>query len=119
MKRLITAGLATAAIAGPLVGAGTAHADNYQDVQFLALLEAHGVQANMLGIPMAHGVCNNINAYRYSSGLWPATEYAIRQVYNTTDYSMTWDLSSWFTASAVVVYCPWNQLPDNSGTEVL
>ncbi len=118
-KALAVAGLGAMITLGSLVGAGTASADNSQDVQFIALLEYAGIQGNALGIPMAYGACANVDANRYSYGLWPATDHAIDQVYYASP-GLTRDGALRFVSAAIVVYCPWNLLSgNNNGGSVL
>jgi hypothetical protein len=67
----------------------------------------------MLDIPQAHAACANVDAYRYSSGLWAATDYAINQTAATAP-GLFGDDPLEFLSGAKVVYCPWNLLSGDS-----
>jgi hypothetical protein len=88
--------------AGLVLGAGIAKADNGQDVQFIQLLDSHGINANG-SEQMAHNVCTNLDA-----GFTPAQE--VNAVYQATPLNR--DQSMVFAVTALVVYCPWHEGQD-------
>ena len=99
-----------------MAGTPSAHADNAQDVVFLALLEEHGIQGNVLGIPWAHRVCDNTDAWQASGyPLGSALVTEVNRVYAETDRYFTRDSAEWFVAISVVTYCPWNN-PSSGGS---
>ena len=63
MKRLITAGLATAAIAGSFIGAGAAHADPFG----VSGMGCETVRWGFLGLTQKRTICDTP---RYADGHW-------------------------------------------------
>lgn len=96
--------LASIAIGG-LLGAGltqvaVARADS-PELQFAQLLAQHQITVDTLGFTWAHQVCEHLD-----NGSTLMTE--VGKVYAATDSDFSWDSSEWFVATAVVVFCPWN-----------
>ena len=111
MNKTLIGGVAATAVALGITGAVTAspaQAINQQDVQFIQLLDSHGITANGLRTQWGHGICTDLTNH-YSVG-WTqvdAFHYAVNSVYHNTAANFTANDSMWFVASAVTVYCPW------------
>jgi hypothetical protein len=93
---LVSAG-ALFGLAAAVGGAGVARADFHSDVQFLSLLDQHGIQVQ--NTSWAHGICADLDA-----GSSPFEE--VNKVYYGSPLNR--DQSMWFTSAAIVVYCPWH-----------
>lgn len=101
---------------GGLIGAGLmqtaiARSDTL-DSEFVNLLAEHNIQPNGLGITWAHQICDNLD-----HGSTPVIES--EKVYNATGLDMDEDKSTWFTAAAIVVYCPQHGVTDDHLTEAV
>jgi hypothetical protein len=79
-----------------VVGAGIARADD-QDVQFLDLLDQHGIATH--DESLAHAICTDLDG-----GKSPFQE--VNKVNANT--ALDRDKSMWFVALSMKVYCPWH-----------
>jgi hypothetical protein len=103
-------------IAAALYGAGPAHADDYQDTQFITQIQQHHIvsEKGFAGLKSAAlSVCTDLNNAPTSWAALAAESDRI-QAYNP---QLTTDNAEWFVSISVVIYCPWNTPPDaNSST---